>query len=370
MDATAFAGGDGHVHTDHVIPDAPLRSFASDNAAGVHPRVLDAIAEANVGHALAYGDDDWTRAAEAAFKELFGPDSVTLLTMNGTGSNILALSTLLHRVEAVVCAAGAHINVDETGAAERILGTKLIDLPCPDGKLVPEQLDSLRWMAAEIHHAPPGVLSITQSTELGTLYSPDEVSALCAAAHDMGLRVHLDGARLANATAALGGTRDALRSFTVEAGVDVLTFGGTKNGLLGAEAVVFLTPEYAERAGHLRKQVNQLASKMRFIAAQFLALLEDDLWISLACHSNESAQALYRATADIGGVTYDGPPAVNALFPRLPHSVIEPLRQWSFFWDWDASIDQVRWMTAWDTTPEDIDRFSRGIRHYLDSTID
>jgi threonine aldolase len=270
----------------------------------------------------------------------------------------------------VVCAEGSHINADETGAPERILGTKLIDLPCPDGKLVPEQLDSLRWLVGEVHHVQPGVLSITQSTELGTLYSPDEIAALCATAHDMGMRVHVDGARLANAAAALGGDRDALRAFTVDAGVDVLTFGGTKNGLLGAEAVVFVNPVYAERAAYHRKQVNQLASKMRFVAAQFLALLRDDLWLDLAKQANQSAQALYRATADIAGVAHDAPPAVNSLFPRLAPEAIEPLREWSFFWDWDVTTRQVRWMTAWDTTVEDIDRFARGIRHYLKSTID
>jgi threonine aldolase len=349
-----------------VLPHPPSRSFASDNAAGIHPDVLQAIADANVGHALAYGDDDWTRAAEAAFADLFGADTVTLLTLNGTGSNILALSTLLRPVEAVVCAAGSHINVDETGAAERILGAKLIDVPCPDGKLVPEQLDELTWMIGDVHHVQPGVLSITQSTELGTVYTPDEVAALCATAHDLGMRVHLDGARLANATAALGGDRSVLRSFTVDAGVDVLTFGGTKNGLLGAEAVVFVDPAYAERAAFHRKQVNQLASKMRFVAAQFLALLHDDLWLDLAARANQSAQALYLATADIAGVVHDAPPEVNSLFPRLPPAVIDPLREWSFFWDWDASVHQVRWMTAWDTTGDDIDCFSRGIRHYLE----
>ena len=270
------------------LPPPPGRSFASDNAAGAHPAVLEAVARANEGHALAYGEDRWTRECEGAFNELFG-DVTTLLTFNGTGANVLALACLLGPAEAVVCTDWAHVATDETGAPERILGAKLIDLPSVDGKLRPEQVSGLAHLLGVPHHAQPGVVSITQSTELGTVYSPDEVAAICDAAHRLGMTVHIDGARIANATAALGGDVAALRSFTVDAGVDVVTFGGTKNGLLGGEAVVFLRPELARRARYVRKQVTQLPSKMRFVAAQFLALLAEDRWLQLAAHSNAMA---------------------------------------------------------------------------------
>ncbi|NDD96939.1 MAG: threonine aldolase, partial [Actinobacteria bacterium] len=212
-----------------VVPVAPLHRFASDNNAAVHPRVMEALAEANHGHAVAYGDDPWTERAVADFDELFDCDTVTLMVWNGTGANVLGLASALSPGGAVVCTDCAHINVDETGAPERILGSKLIDLPASNGKLSPRQLESLRHQIGVVHHVQPRILSITQSTEWGTLYSVAELEALCHAAHDLGLYVHLDGARIANATAALGGTREALRSFTTDIGVDVISFGGTKN---------------------------------------------------------------------------------------------------------------------------------------------
>ena len=322
--------------------------------------MLEAIARANQGHALAYGDDQWTRQCEGAFRDLFG-DVTTLLTFNGTGANVLALSTLLGPVEAVVCTDGAHIALDEAGASERILGAKLMDLPAVDGKLHPEQIDEVAHLLGSPHHAQPAVVSITQSTELGTVYSADEVAAICDAAHRLGMTVHIDGARIANAAAALGGTEAMLRSFTVDAGVDVLTFGGTKNGLLGGEAVVFLRPELAGRAEYLRKQVTQLASKMRFVAAQFLALLTDDLWLELAGHANAMARQLYAATTVIPGVELAAPPQVNSLFPLLSPELGKPLQDWSFFWPWDPSRHQYRWMTAWDTTDEDVAGFAGGV---------
>lgn len=351
------------------LPAAPARAFASDNAAGAHPRVLEAIATANVGHQLAYGDDRHTRECADRFSDLFGTDVVTRLTFNGTGANVLALATLLGSQpgphHAVVCSEGAHIAVDETGAPERSLGTKLIDLPAPDGKLVPEQLAALASIQGVQHHVQPGVVSITQSTELGTLYSAAEIAALCDTAHDMGMLVHLDGARIANATAALGGTREALRSFTVDAGVDAVSFGGTKNGLLGAEAVIFLDPRVAVGSEYVRKQVTQLPSKMRYLAAQFNAVLEGDLWIDLAAHANAMAAELHRLTCDIPGVELDGPPPVNSVFPVLPEAAIAPLRDWCFFWDWDVSRHQVRWMTSWDTTADDVEAFAAGVRALL-----
>lgn len=349
----------------HDLPPAPERAFASDNAAGAHPSVLDAVARANVGHALAYGDDALTRSCQDRFRDLFGGDVHAYLTFNGTGANVLALALLLGPAQAVVCADGAHIAVDETGAPERALGAKLIGLPTADGKLRPDQLDEVAHVLGDQHHAQPGVVSITQSTELGTLYTIDEVAELCDRASRHGMRVHLDGARLANAVAASGASAEALRAMTFDAGVDVLTFGGTKNGLLGGEAVVVRDPALARIAPFVRKQVTQLPSKMRFVAAQFNALLDGDLWIDLAAASNRSASRLYDAVRDVPGVRLDGPPAVNSLFPRLPAAAIGPLREWCFFWDWDASTHQVRWMTAWDTTDEDVARFAAGVREVL-----
>jgi threonine aldolase len=348
-----------------TMPPAPLRAFASDNAAGAHPSVIDAIVAANTGHALAYGSDSWTARAEASFREMFGPSSDAFLVWNGTGANVMALATMVKPADFVLCTEWAHIAVDETGAPERALGAKIMPVPAADAKLRPEQIDALAHYRGDMHHAQPGVVSITQSTELGTVYTADEVAALCDAAHRLGMVVHMDCARLANATAALGGTLSAMRSFTVDAGVDVLSFGGTKAGLAGGEAVIFLDPTLATRAKYVRKQVTQLPSKMRFVAAQFNALLDGDRWIRLAEHSNSMGRYLYEQTSKIPAVTLGRPPAVNSVFPSLPAEVIGPLQEWCFFWDWDVTKSQVRWMTAWDTTTEDVDRFAAGITHLL-----
>jgi threonine aldolase len=350
------------------LPSPPERSFASDNFAGAHPDVVDAVVRANHGHAPAYGDDEWTSRCEDRFRELFGADVTTLLTFNGTGSNVLALASLLGPAEAVVCTDWAHIAVDETGGPERILGAKLIDLAAPGAKLTPAHLDAQAHLIGNPHHAQPGVVSITQSTELGTLYTVEEVAAVCDAAHRLGMTVHMDGARIANATAALGNDVATLRALTIDAGVDVLSFGGTKNGLLGGEAVVFLRPELARRAVYLRKQITQLPSKMRFVAAQFLALLDDDLWLRLADHANRMAAVLHAAVATAPGLEVGPPPQVNSMFPVLPAALIEPLQAWCFFWDWDVARHQVRWMTAWDTTPDDVDRFVAGVLAATEAT--
>jgi threonine aldolase len=353
-----------------VISPRPDRSFASDNASGAHPAVIDAVVAANRGHALAYGDDQHTAECEARFRDLFGDETTVRLVFNGTGANLGALATMLGALpgphHAVVCTSWAHLHVDETGAPERLLGTKLIDLPSADAKLIPEQLAELAHLQGVQHHVQPGVVSLTQATELGTLYPPDEIAALCDTAHRMGMFVHLDGARIANATAALGGTRAALRSFTVDAGVDALSFGGTKNGLLGAEAIVFFEPAVAAGSEFVRKQVTQLPSKMRYLAAQFNAVLQDDLWIDLAAHSNAMAAALHRSTSGITGVDVGDTPAVNSMYPTLPADTIEPLRDWSFFWDWDPARHQVRWMTAWDTTEDDVGTFATGVRSLVE----
>ncbi len=348
-----------------AMPEPPSRSFASDNAAGAHPAVLEAVQRANHGHALAYGDDDHTRECERRFSELFGREVATFLTFNGTGANVMALTALVRPGDAVVCSDWAHINVDETGAPERVVGAKLIDLPTVDAKLTPDQIEHQAHAIGVPHHAQPAVVSLTQSTELGTVYTADEIGAICDAAHRLGMLVHLDGARIANAVASQGGTVATLRSMTVDAGVDVMTFGGTKNGMLGGEAVVFLRPELGARGHFVRKTVTQLPSKMRFVAAQFNALIEGDLWLDLALHANTMAATLHTGATGIAGVEIGPPPAVNSVFPILPGDAIDPLRAWCFFWEWDPERRQVRWMTAWDTTTQDVERFTNGVKAIL-----
>ena len=353
------------------MPVAPIHRFASDNNATVHPEVLRAIAECNVGHAVAYGDDPWTARAQSDFDELFDIDTVALMVWNGTGANVLGLASSLSPGGAVVCTDCAHINVDETGAPERILGAKLIDVPAREGRLSPDQIRALAHQIGVVHHVQPRVVSITQSTEWGTLYSIDEIRAVCDVAHDMGLFVHLDGARIANATAALGGTRETLRSFTTDVGVDVVSFGGTKNGMMHGEAVIFLNTALAEHAGYVRKQITQLPSKVRYISAQFSALLANDLWLATARHANDMAVRLHAAVAHRADLTV-GAPSVNSLFPAFSPDLdpdrVEALRDWSFFYDWDPHQRQVRWMTSWDTTSEDIERFVLGLDHFLGSS--
>ena len=347
------------------FPPAPDRAFASDNAAGAHRSVIDAVVAANDGHALAYGADAHTDECAHRFDDLFGVDVVTRICFNGTGANVAALATMMGALRgphhAIVCTNWSHIAADETGAPERVLGTKLIELTSSDAKITPQMLATVGHLRGVQHHVQPGIVSITQPTELGTLYTAAEIASLCDTAHSMGMLVHLDGARIANATAALGADRAALRSFTVDAGVDAVSFGGTKNGALGAEAAIFLDPDLAAGSEYVRKQVTQLPSKMRYLSAQFNALLTDDLWISLGAHSNEMATRLHGLVADVPGIDIGPVPQVNSLFPCLPPEITEPLRDWCFFWDWDVSRHQVRWMTAWDTTPLDVERFAAGV---------
>ena len=344
-------------------PDAPSSSFASDNASGVHPDVLAAMTAANVGGALAYGADGWTSRARSAFRDLFGVPADVFFTWGGTGANVVGLQCLLAPYEAVLCPESAHINVDECGAPERFTGSKLIGIPTPDGKLRPDQIVERLHVLGDEHHVQPRVVSITQSTELGTLYQPEEIAALVDTSHRHGLLVHLDGARIANAAAALGGD---IRSFTVDAGVDVLTFGGTKNGLMYGEAVVFLTPELSGAARFVRKQAAQLPSKMRYVSAQFEALLADDLWLRNAGHANAMAGRLADRVAGIDGVSVQRRPEVNAVFATVPRDALAALQAWSFFWVWDEATTEVRWMTSFDTTEADIDVFAEGVASLVD----
>ncbi len=342
--------------------------FASDNTSGVHPDVMTALAAANTGHAVAYGDDPWTARATETISDLLG-DVEVLFVWGGTGGNVVGLQTMLAPQHAVICAQSAHINVDECGAPERFTGAKLIDLPTPAGKLTAGQVVAQLPALGDQHHVQPHVVSITQSTELGTVYSPSEVATLADVAHANGLLLHMDGARLANATAALGVD---VRAITADAGVDVLTFGGTKNGAMYGEAVVWFDEALARDARFLRKQAGQLPSKTRFVAAQFEALLTDGLWLRTAAHANAMARLLADAVRGIDGVRLVREPEVNAVFARVPAAKVEALQEVSAFYVWDAAVDdagtqEVRWMCSWDTTQQDVIAFAAGLQRVLGS---
>jgi threonine aldolase len=335
------------------------RGFASDNSAGVHPEVMAAIAAANDGHVYAYGDDPWTREAVAALRAAFdAPAAEVLLVFNGTGGNVLALQAATRPFHAVICTQWAHVNVDECGAPERFTGCKLLAEPAPDGKLTPQAVRRRLGGIGDQHHAQPRAISISEASEYGTVYAPDEIAALAELAHANGLVLHVDGARLANAAAALDVPLSAL---TTAAGVDVVVFGGTKTGLLVGEAVVFLNPALAQDAVFLRKQSAQLASKMRFIAAQFTALLHDDLWLRCARHANAMATRLAARVSEMPGVQVSQPVQANAVFARLPAEAIDELRSRTPFYVWDRATAEVRWMTAFDTTEDDVDRFAADV---------
>ena len=338
------------------------REFASDNAAPVHPRVLAAIEEANHGLANAYGADDWTRRADAWFAEMFGPDTTALLVWNGTGANVVGLQAMLKPWDAVICSAHAHINVDECGAPERFAGCKLIDVPADDGKLTVESIAAAITGVGDQHRVQPRVVSLTQSTEYGTIYSADELGTICEFAHSRGMLVHLDGARIANATAALGlSLRDAVASV----GVDMLSFGATKNGGMGAEAVVAVNPSLASDLRFIRKQSAQLASKMRFLAAQFLGLAADDLWLENARSANAMAQRLADGVRTIPGVTITQSVDANAVFVMLPAGVVTTLQRDFHFYVWNDATGEVRWMTNWATSAGDVDEFVAAIRRAM-----
>jgi threonine aldolase len=338
-----------------VLPQ-PARSFASDNNAGVHPEILEAIARANHGHVVAYGDDPYTRSAVRKFEEHFGPGIAVFFTFNGTGANVLSLQALTQSFQSVLCSDYAHIYCDECGAPEKHTGCKLIPLPHQDGKVT---LDSVRHAYHGIgdqHHSQPRVISITQCTEMGTVYQPEEIRALARFAHERDMYLHVDGARIANAAVSLGQT---LRQATRDLGVDVLSFGGTKNGILGGEAVVFFHPELSRDFLYLRKQNMQLASKMRFIAAQFEALLTNDLWRRSAEHANRMARLLENEVSTIPGVKVVWKVEANGVFVQVPREAIEKIKQHYFFYMWIEEESIVRWMCSFDTTEDDIHKFAK-----------
>ncbi|RSN03571.1 threonine aldolase [Nonomuraea sp. WAC 01424] len=336
-----------------IDPTHP-KSFASDNHAGVHPEILHAITTANQGDAPAYGDDTWTSTFEHKIKETFGPTAEGFAVLNGAGANMVGLALMLGRYDAILCADTAHIATHETGATERLLGVKLRTIPTPQGKLRPDDIKAHLNLLGQHHEPQPRVVSISQVTELGTCYSPTEIAALAETAHASGLRLHVDGARLANAAAHLN---CSLKAITTDAGVDVFSFGGTKNGALAAEAVVVLDPSLTDAVPYLRRQSLQLASKMRFISAQLSALLTDDLWHRNASHANQMALRLANGITDVPGVSLAQPVESNAVFATLPHAVSESLRQHYLFHYWDEQAGTVRWMTAYDTTEEHVDDF-------------
>ncbi|MFI9411124.1 threonine aldolase family protein [Nocardia gamkensis] len=332
--------------------------FASDNNASVHPDIMAALAAANVGHQPAYGADIHTARLRELIKDHFGEHAEVYPVFNGSGANVVGLQAMCDRWSAVVCPDSAHIHLDECGAPEKVAGLKLLPVPTPDGKLTPELLDRYAWGFGDQHHAQPKVVSITQSTELGTLYTPGEIAAIGALARERGMLLHVDGARLANAAAALGLPP---RAFTTDAGVDVLSFGGTKNGLMLGEAIVVLNPDAVRGTAYLRKAALQLASKMRYVSAQFVALLEGDLWLRNAGHANAMAARLATSVARVPGVEIIRPVQANAVFAVLPRVVTERLRKRFRFHVWDERTGEVRWMCSFDTTEADVDAFAAAI---------
>jgi threonine aldolase len=336
------------------------RGFASDNYAGVHPEILAAILAVNEGHEIAYGEDTVTARLDALMQEHFGSQALAFPMFNGTGANVVALQACTKRWEAVICAETAHIVTDEGGAPEKMAGLKLWTIPTPDGKLTPELIDTQMFDIGSVHRAQPAVVSITQTTELGTLYTAAEVKAIGDYCKQHGLYLHLDGARISNAAAALGAK---FREFTTDAGVDIVSFGGTKIGAMGAEAVVVLNPKLLDSIPFLRKTSMQLGSKMRFMSAQLIALIEGDLWQRNASHANKMAAKLDAGLRALG-VAIPNPTQANAVFPIFTEEQTAKLQESYRFYVWNVATGQVRLMCSWDTTEADIDGFleiARGI---------
>ncbi|MGC2186434.1 MAG: low specificity L-threonine aldolase [Terriglobales bacterium] len=340
----------------------PARSFASDNNAGVHPEVLQAVAEANRGHAVGYGDDPYTASVLQKFKRHFGSDIAVFLVFNGTAANCLGLKALTHTYHAVICGEAAHIYTDECGAPEKFTGCKLLPVPVTNGKLTVESVRHAYHGIDDPHHVQPRVISITQATEVGTVYQPGEIKALARFAHQRGMFLHMDGARIANAAASLG---HSLRQATRDLGVDVLSFGGTKNGAMGAEAVVFFDRKLGHDFLYLRKQGMQLASKMRFISAQFDALFTGDLWHRNAQHANRMARLLQSLLRKIPQVKIVYNVEANGVFAKIPRSAIARLQKRYFFYVWNEQQSVVRWMCSFDTTEQDVRQFAQFVAETL-----
>ena len=338
------------------------RSFASDNNAGVHPEIMKALEAANEGHVVAYGADPYTDQAIKIFKKHFGKHVEVFFVFGGTGANVLGLKAATRPFNAVVCAETAHINVDECGAPEKFTGCKLLSVPTPDGKVRAEQVKPFLDHIGFEHHVQARVISISQATEMGTVYTAAEVKALASFAHKNEMLLHMDGARIANAAASL---HTDLRKITGDAGVDVLSFGGAKNGMMFGEAVVFFDPKLAEGFKYLRKQATHLPSKMRFISAQFTALLEKDLWRRNAEHANRMAQILATELAQIPQIKITQKVESNGVFAEVPKKFVPLLQKKYFFYVWNEATSEVRFMTSFDTTEEDIEDFVGLVRKTL-----
>ncbi len=338
-----------------------MKSYASDNYASMHPEILKAIEIANGGHAPAYGNDSYTEHLRVLAQEIFTSETSIYPVFNGTGANIVGLSAILKKYQGVITLDNAHINVDEGGGAERLAGIKLLLIPPVDGKATTENVARQARNFDDIHRVQPGALSITQSTELGTVYSISELKELKKFCKEKNLLLHIDGARIFNALSALGAT---FKELIVDCGVDVLSLGGTKNGVMGAEAIVVLNPSLDESMERLRKSSMQLASKMRFISAQLITLLENDLGITLAAHANAMATFLYQECQEIQEIKIERAPQVNSLFVTVDPVLRKKLQDKYHFYVWDEASNLVRWMTSWDTQESDVLAF---VAHIKDS---
>jgi len=340
------------------------RGFASDNNAGVHPRILEALGKVNSGHVIAYGDDPYTQGANAALRSIFGEEVEPFFVFTGTAANVLGLSTITQPYHAVICPETAHINVDECGAPEKFSGNKLLTCSTPDGKLTVDMIASFMHGIGFEHHVQPRVVSITQATEMGTVYTLDGIRKIATYTHDHGMLLHMDGARISNAALSLD---CGFFEMSGGAGVDVLSFGGTKNGIMYGEAIIFFDKTLCEDFKYRRKQGMQLASKMRYIAAQFSAFLENDLWKENARHANNMARKLHAAVKDIPEVTVTQAVESNAVFARVPGHIIPLLQEEFFFYVWDEALSEVRWMCSFDTTEEEIESFASRLKSLLES---
>jgi len=335
------------------------RGFASDNNSGIHPEILSAIVAANTGHAVGYGGDELTEIARKKFKQEFGEKTEVFFVFNGTGANVLGMSSLTNSFHSIICADTAHIQTDECGAPEKFTGCKLLPVENQKGKITPEGIRPHLHDFGFEHHSQPKIISISQATEFGTVYSLEEINAITSLAHEFGLFVHMDGARIANAAVALG---LPFRAFTVDAGIDVLSFGGTKNGMMMGEAVLFFNPALTANTKYLRKQSMQLFSKMRFVSAQFLAYFENDLWKINASHANRMAKLLELEVKNIPAIQLTQKVEANGVFAIVPREIISTLQEKYFFYVWDDHKSEVRWMTSFDTTEEDIHQFTALIK--------
>ena len=338
-----------------------MKSFASDNYSGIHPEIFEAIQRANANHQISYGDDEFTEVTNLLFESLFGKVTV-LYTFNGTGANVTCLKCCTMPFQSVVCSEYAHILADECGAPTQSIGCSLLPLKTANGKLTPDMIKPLLGRVGNVHNTQPKVISISQSTELGTVYSIAELKALCDFAHANGMYVHLDGARISNAVAALG---VSLKEATVDCGIDIMSFGGTKNGLMIGEAVLIFNDELKANAPYFHKQTAQLFSKNRFIASQFGALLSNNLWHRMASHANSMAKLLESQIKGLPGVKITQSVDANALFVIIPERIIQPLRAQYPFYEWDAATHEQRWMCSFDTTEAEVAGFVKALKELL-----